>query len=81
MKEKREIIEETINFTLTKLPENEGWLIKTENNPYVMVGRLKKLDAVKIAFKRYLERLSEIENKKDINTMTTTKEKETKKYE
>lgn len=77
MKEQREIIEETINFTLTKLPENDGWIVKTNKNPYVMVGKSQKLDAVTTAFKRYLERLTEIENKKDINTMTITKEKET----
>lgn len=58
--------QETINFTLrseiNKNTGKTGYLVTTDKNPYIMVWRETKLEAVAIAMTRYLERLDEIEN-------------------
>lgn len=60
--------QETINFTIrseiNKNTGQTGYLVTTDKNPYIMVWRETKLEAVAIAMTRYLERLSEIENPK-----------------
>ena len=55
----REVIE-TVEFIIEKDPK--GFVVRTEKNPYVLIGRPTKFEAVCVAFTRYLERLNEIEN-------------------
>ena len=56
----REVIE-TIEFIVTKDPVH-GFVITTSKNPYLLIGRPTKFEAVCVAFTKYLERLNEIEN-------------------
>ena len=63
---------EKIEFVVEYDNKLDAYVVKTEKNPYLLIGRPKKYDAILTAFTKYLERLNEIEHP-ELKTATPLK--------